>query len=187
MYHLEQEEFLRAWIQVQDQDLFVVGEDLAWVDLVQDNWDTPMDWGGFYREDHHLEFRQVPHIRDYLWEIEKKKWHVETDGEYIWAENLIQETYQQQVQRIAEDIGGKRRPGRDFVYELRKRRYNLKEREIRRCLCQMAAELVGRGEKGTKRARKNGCRWFRAQVLEQIGSGCVGPFYIGLRQVVAIL
>lgn len=38
MYHLEQEAFLRAWIQVQDQDIFVVGEDLAWVDLVQENW-----------------------------------------------------------------------------------------------------------------------------------------------------
>ncbi len=29
MYHLEQEGFLRAWIQVQDQDIFVVGEDLG--------------------------------------------------------------------------------------------------------------------------------------------------------------
>ena len=45
MYHLGQEAFLRAWTQMQDQDIFVMGEDLAWVDLVQENWDVPMDWG----------------------------------------------------------------------------------------------------------------------------------------------
>ena len=148
MYHLGQEAFLRAWTQMQDQDIFVMGEDLAWVDLVQENWDVPIYWCGFYREDHHIEFRQVPHIRDYLCEVKKKKWQVETDGEYIWAENQIQEAYQQRVNKLL------------------------------KTLHEEAARPVGRGEKGTERGGRSAamvpCPSVRTDWVRIIGPFYIG-------------
>ncbi|MFR8086912.1 MAG: S16 family serine protease [Lachnospirales bacterium] len=176
MYHLEQEAFLRAWIQVQDQDIFVVGEDLAWVDLVQENWDTPMDWGGFYREDHHIEFRQVSHIQDYLCEIKKKKWQVETDGEYIWAENLIQETYQQQVQKLLKTLR-EEAARQGFRVRIENEEIQFEGAGDSSMLCQIAADLSG-AVRRVRKEEEERLQWFRARVLEQIGSGLSDPFIL---------
>ncbi len=176
MYHLGQEAFLRAWTQMRDQDIFVMGEDLAWVDLVQENWDVPMDWGGFYREDHHIEFRQVPHIRDYLCEVKKKKWQVETDGEYIWAENQIQEAYQQRVNKLLKTLH-EEAARQGFRVRIEKEEIQFEGTGDASTLCQMAADLSGEVRR-VRKEEEDRLRWFRARVLEQIGSGLSDPFIL---------
>ena len=175
MYHLGQEEFLRQWNQ-EGRDLFVLGDDLGWVDLVCDEWETPSDWGGFYREGHRLEFRQIPRIREYMREIEERKARLEQDGEYIRAENEIQETYRQKKKRILKKLE-EEAARQGFRVCLSQDEIQFEGAKDPACLCEMAAEFVGKIRQVQEEGEEK-LRWFRTQLLEQIGSGVPDPFIL---------
>ena len=108
--------------------------------------------------------------------MKKKKWQVETDGEYIWAENQIQEAYQQRVNKLLKTLH-EEAARQGFRVRIEKEEIQFEGTGDASTLCQMAADLSGEVRR-VRKEEEDRLRWFRARVLEQIGSGLSDPFIL---------
>lgn len=98
MHHLGQEEFLLKFKEWKTNRLFIIAEDMDWLDLVKETWSKPPDLCCLDK-DGRIMICQEEGLEEKLRQYREKKLHLECDGDYIWGENCIQEFYHKRAEK----------------------------------------------------------------------------------------
>ena len=166
MHHLGQEEFLQRFKDWDTECLFVIAEDMDWLDLVKGSWSQPPDWCCF-DQDGKIVIRREENLEEKLRQYRKKKLQLECDGDYIWGENCIQEFYHRRAEKALLHLQ-KEAEARGFHLEMQDNEIRFEGEGKVGDLYHQAAQLIGKIRKESILEEESLAK-FRNQAIQQLG------------------